>query len=143
MLKTSKLRFSLSLGVLKQFSFPGNACAAQQETKAGLVGFSFDVCGGESQQPASSLLTEGHKPEAIPGASSSLTPGTSFTALRLLSVLSEEECVPSGKDISVGCLLWSPVLQWLLQEARYFPLLQKKLCLWLAPEVLNGVCLLV
>lgn len=142
MLKTSKLRLSLSPRVLKQFSFPGNACAAQQETKAGLVGFSFDVRGCESQQPASFLLAEGHKPEAIPDASSSLTPGTSFTALRLLSVLSEE-CVPSGKDISVGCLLWSPVLQWLLQEARYFPLLQKKLWLWLAPEILNGVCLFV
>lgn len=37
--------------------------------------------GCESQQSASSLLTEGHKPEAIPGPSSSLTLGTSFTAL--------------------------------------------------------------
>lgn len=32
----------------KQFSFPGNACIAQQEIKAGLVGFIFDVCGCES-----------------------------------------------------------------------------------------------
>lgn len=49
-------------------------------------------CGCESHQPGSSLLTEGHKPEGNPGPSSSLTLGTSFTALCLLSVLTQE-CV--------------------------------------------------
>lgn len=101
----------------EQFSFPGNACAAQKKLKlAWLVSFLMFTCpcGCEYQQPASSLLRKGHTPEAIPGSSSSLTLGTSFTALCLLSMLTQE-CAPSGKDLSVGCLLWSPVLQWPLQ----------------------------
>jgi hypothetical protein len=79
-------------------------------TLASLVSFLMFVT--VESQPTSSFLTERHKPETVPGLSSSLI---SEKHTLMLSVCFSEV------DISLG-YLWSPVQQWPLQEAQHFPL---------------------